>query len=74
MPDDPPALEAINEVAGHRRQKLFHAEMVRKTGKKAIGFGRIDSGNIQHSTFNAQHRTFNDRIIPASPWVLGVEC
>jgi hypothetical protein len=28
MPDDPPALEAANEVAGHRHQKLFHAEMV----------------------------------------------
>jgi hypothetical protein len=27
MPDDPPALEAANEVAGHRYQKLFHAEM-----------------------------------------------
>ena len=28
MPDDPPALEAANEVAGHRHEKLFHAKMV----------------------------------------------
>ena len=28
MPNDPPAREAANEVAGHRHQKLFHAEMV----------------------------------------------
>jgi hypothetical protein len=25
MPNDPPPLEAANEVAGHRHQKLFHA-------------------------------------------------
>jgi hypothetical protein len=30
MPDDLPACEAANEVAGHRYQKLFHAEMVRQ--------------------------------------------
>jgi hypothetical protein len=35
---------------------LFHAEMVRKTGKKAIGFGRIDFGNIEHRTPNSEHR------------------
>ena len=28
MPDDVPALEAANKVAGQRHQKLFHAEMV----------------------------------------------
>jgi hypothetical protein len=28
MPDDPPAREAAHEVAWHRYQKLFHAEMV----------------------------------------------
>jgi len=26
MPDEPPALEAANEVAGHRHQKLFHVK------------------------------------------------
>jgi hypothetical protein len=30
MPDDPPTHEAAHEVAGHRYQKLFHAEMIRK--------------------------------------------
>ena len=38
MPDKPPAFEAANEIARNRHQKLFHAEMIRQTRKKAIGF------------------------------------
>jgi len=36
MPDDPPALEAANEVAGRRHQKLFHAEMAGRAGKSVF--------------------------------------
>jgi hypothetical protein len=50
MPDNPPALEAANEVAGHCHQKLFHAKMVRKTAKRRSGLEELAAHEHKSNT------------------------
>jgi hypothetical protein len=51
MPDEPPASETADQVAGQRHQKLFHVGMVWKTGEKAIGFGVNEVFSFQFQVF-----------------------